>query len=143
MVGSDERVGDLPEITFRSRAFTARAVATERQHSSKIGQGARDGGQIVERGRDRRRRREQLPRIGMFQAIRKTRRRRAFDDVTRMHDEDAVAIFAGQSEVVGYEDRGHARLHDDLPNEIHHDRLSRDVQPRRRFVRDQQGGLAR
>src|ERR1700760_2925214 len=59
-----------------------------------------------------------------------------------MHDEDAIAIFVREREIMRYENCRHTALARDLANHIHHDSLRRYVEPCCRFVGDKERGIA-
>ena len=60
-----------------------------------------------------------------------------------MHDDRAVAIFAGQRQVVGDEDNRHPRFGGDVPDEVHDDGLRGHVEAGGRFVGDQKRRVGR
>ena len=66
-----------------------------------------------------------------------------FDHAPAVHDHDPIRHLSDHTEVVGDEQNAHADLALQLAHQIQDLRLNRHVQGGRRFVRDQQGRIAR
>ncbi len=63
------------------------------------------------------------------------------DDLTGVHDGDPIRHLGHHSQIVGDEDHGRVGVPLQIAHEVQDLRLDRDVQRRRRLVRDQQLGL--
>ena len=64
------------------------------------------------------------------------------DHLTLLHHDNAVAIFPGESEIVGNQQRGHALGLGQFAHQFHHRLLRGDIKAGGRFVGDQQLWLA-
>jgi hypothetical protein len=66
-----------------------------------------------------------------------------FDDVTEIHDGDAVAEMFDHGQVMGDEEVGQAALFLEVLQEVDHLRLHRDIERADRFVTDDESGFHR
>ena len=69
-------------------------------------------------------------------------RRRVFDDMSGVHDDDTRGALRGKCEVVRNEDRRHTKLFGEIVDQIQDDRLGGDIETSRRFVGNQNDGFA-
>ena len=69
-------------------------------------------------------------------------RRRGLDDTAGVHDGDAIGVTGHDTQVVGDEDDAHLVLVAQLVDEVEDLHLRRDIQGRRRLVRDENTRLA-
>lgn len=86
-------------------ALAALGVATRRQvGTAQVGQATGNGSKMLESDRLAGRRREQLGGIGMARMGKQVAGGCRLDDMARMHDHDAVAVFGGKCQIVRDED---------------------------------------
>ena len=81
--------------------------------------------------------------IGGLGAAQNLFRRSGLDDLAAMHDRDAVGNLGDDAHVVGDEQDADAAAVGQVAQELEDLRLHRHVERRRRFVGDQEPGIAR
>ncbi len=93
--------------------------------------------QFVQRAANARGRSDETLRVGRTRVLQHLRGRPRFQDPALAHDGDAAAIARRQPDIVGDEECRQPLAGAKLIERVHDHLLGRDVEPRRRFVRDQ------
>src|SRR5450756_2091860 len=125
------------------RSTQSRSSAASDVYKRQLGDRAAKGGETCGiRRRGPRTRAEESARVGMPGAREKLTHRRAFHDLARVHDENAVRGLRHDAEVVGDEKNGERELVPELEKKFEHLRLHGDVERRRRLVGDEKARAA-
>src|SRR5215831_5698583 len=141
MLGADADGFGISGEAARLDQRAARGEAAARRRVQERRRLALDGGEATDRTGHLGNRGDQRLRVGMRRRLEDLPHRAAFDDAAGIHDRDAVAHAADDTEVVGDEQDGHAGLGLQAPEQLQVLQLDGDVERGRRLVGDQHGGL--